>query len=299
MSKSESRGAGRSGGGIVDTCEALAFDDRRGNCLGGEEQFMRVIRNAKPVSIVAGSALLLEGGAGMWLAATAPAGPQNGRIVFLAFYIGVIGLIRGVVILSWDRRSKPMALMRAQAADALPFILPATVMVSELLSLPEITDPGRPYLWMGALLLGSAVISVAPAEKTDLLEIPPLRPGRFPDWLRWQKFGAGSLWIALIFTAMFFTWPRQLQTFTPLIIVLALAQAAVSVWRIIEHRQFSKVGVHLSGLQINWLRVIHVNRGHEAAVKELRTMYPKMGPAQADTIIENLYRAEALNGSNL
>ncbi|WP_442544914.1 hypothetical protein ACSBOX_04005 [Arthrobacter sp. KN11-1C] len=260
---------------------------------------MRVIRNPKLVSRVAGSALLLEGGAGMWLAATAPAGTQNGKFVFLAFYICVFGLIRGVVILSWDRRSKPMALMRAQAADAIPVILPATVMVSEFLSIPEITDPAGPYLWMGGLLLGSAVISVAPAEKTALLEIPPLRPGRFLDWLRWQKFGAGSLGLAFFFTAMFFTWPRQLPTFTPLIIVLALAQAAVSVWRIIEHRQFAKVGVHLSGLEINWLRVIHVSRGHEAAVKELRTMYPKMGPAQADTIIENLYRAEALNGPSL
>lgn len=260
---------------------------------------MRVIRNPKLVSRVAGSALLLEGGAGMWLAATAPAGPQNGRIVFLAFSIGVIGLIRGVVILSWNRRSKPMVLMRAQAADVLPVILPLAVFVSEFLSIPEITDPVRPYLWMGGLLLGLAVISVAPEEKTALLEIPPLRPGRFLDWLRWQKFGAGSLWIALIFTAMFFTWPRQLQASTLWIIVLAIAQAAVSVWQMIEHRRFSKVGVRLSGLEINWLRVIHVSRGHEAAVKELRTMYPKMGPAQADTIIENLYRAEALNGPSL
>jgi hypothetical protein len=259
---------------------------------------MRVIRNAKPVSIVAGSTLLLEGCAGMWFAATAPPGPENGRIVFLAFFSGVVGLIRGVVILSWDRRTKPMALMRAQAADALPVILPVAMFVSAFLFMPEMTDPARPYLWMGALLLGSAVISVVPADRVALSEIPPLRPGHFLDWLRWQDFGLRTLWISGFSTAMFFTWPRQFQTFTPLIIVLALAQAAVSLWQLIEHRQFSKFGVHLSGLQINWLRVIHVNRGHEAAVKELRMMYPKMGPTQADTIIENLYRAEALSGQS-
>jgi hypothetical protein len=84
-----------------------------------------------------------------------------------------------------------------------------------------------------------------------------------------------------------------------LIILLALAQATVSVWRIIEQRQFSKVAVRLSSLRINWLRVIHVSRGHEAAVKELHTMYPKIGPMQADVIIENLYRAEALSAPGL
>ncbi|MCZ9882369.1 hypothetical protein [Arthrobacter sp. B2a2-09] len=248
---------------------------------------------------MAGSTLLLEGCAGMWLAATAPAGPENGRIVFLSFSIAVVALIWGVIVLSWRLWSKPMVLVRAQAADAFPVILPVAVLVSGFLSVPEIADPARPYLWLGGLLLGSPAISVVSAEKATLSEIPPLRPGGFLDWLRWQNFGAVTLWLSIYFTAMFFYEPRRLDAFTPLIIVLALAQAAVSVWRIIEHRQFSKVEVRLSGLQINWLRVIHVSRGHEAAVKELRTMYPKMGPTQADTIIENLYRAEALNGPNL
>jgi hypothetical protein len=45
-------------------------------------------------------------------------------------------------------------------------------------------------------------------------------------------------------------------------------------------------------LQISWLRAIHVSRGHELAAKELRAMYPKISAMQADTIIENLYRAE-------
>ncbi|BAS16447.1 hypothetical protein AHiyo8_47500 [Arthrobacter sp. Hiyo8] len=254
---------------------------------------MRVIRNAKPVSIVAGSTLLLEGCAGMWLAATAPAGPENGRIVLLSFFDAVVALIWGVVILSWPFWSKQMVLVRVQPADAIPVILPLSVFLSVFLSLPWIADLSRPYLWMGGLLLASTAVSVLPAEKAALAEIPPLRRGAFLDWLRWQNFGAGSLWVSGFFTATFFLDSRRLDAFTPLIIVLALAQAIVSVWRIIEQRRFSKVGLRLSGLQINWLRVIHVSRGHEAAVKELRTMYPKIGPTQADIVIENLYRAEA------
>ena len=50
--------------------------------------------------------------------------------------------------------------------------------------------------------------------------------------------------------------------------------------------------MRLSGLQISWLRVIHIRRGHEAAVRELRTMYPRIGPWYADAVIENLYRTE-------
>jgi hypothetical protein len=80
--------------------------------------------------------------------------------------------------------------------------------------------------------------------------------------------------------------------FMPLIVVLAAAQATVSVWHIIEHHRFAKIGVRLSGLQINWLRVIPIKRGHEAAVRELRTMYPKIGPMHADTVIENLHRTQ-------
>ncbi|MFF2296895.1 hypothetical protein [Arthrobacter sp. NPDC058127] len=260
---------------------------------------MRVIRNAKAISIVAGSALVLEGCAGMWLAAAAPPGPENGRIVLLSFLYAVGALILGVVMLTWRYWSKPMVLVRAQVADAFPLILPIAVLVPGLLSVPEIADPARPYLWLGGLLLASTVISIATPENATLREIPPLRTGHFLDWLRWQNFGAGSLGASFLFTAAFFFDSHQHGDFTPLIIVLALAQATVSVWRIIEHRQFSKIGVRLSGLQINWLRVIHVSRGHEAAVKELRTMYPKIGPTLADTTIENLYRADAPSGSSL
>lgn len=151
---------------------------------------------------------------------------------------------------------------------------------------------GRSDLWMAALLLASAAMSVVPVEKAAPSEIPPLRPGRYLDWLRWQNFGAGTLLISFLFSALYFSYPLKSDAFAPLIVVLALAQATVSIWRIIEQRQVSKSGVHLSGLQISWLRVIHIRRGHEAAVRELRTMYPKIGPLQADSIIENLYRTE-------
>jgi hypothetical protein len=145
---------------------------------------------------------------------------------------------------------------------------------------------------MAGLLLAAAAVSVVPAKQAALLEIPPLRPGRYLDWLRWQNFGAGTLLLSILVPVMFLSYPLQSHAFAPLIVVLALAQATVSVWRIIEHRQLSKAGVHLSGLQISWLRVIHIKRGHEAAVKELRTMYPKISPLHAETIIENLYRTE-------
>lgn len=253
---------------------------------------MRVVAKPKPVSVMAGGALVIAGCFAMWHAAILSIGPEDGRSIVLSFFFAVFALIRGVVILSWNHRSKPMALMRMQAADALPGILPLAVVVSTVLSIPELADPARPYLWMAVLLLGSATISAAPAEQAALSEIPPLRPGGYLDWLRWQNFGASTLLLSILFTALFFSDPRRSDAFAPLIVVLALAQATVSVWRIIEHRQFSKAGVRLSGLQINWLRVIHIKRGHEAAVKELRTMYPKISPLDADTIIENLYRAE-------
>ncbi|MFB9818600.1 hypothetical protein [Arthrobacter ramosus] len=170
---------------------------------------MRVIRNAKPVSIVAGSTLVLEGCVGMWLAATAPAGPENGRIVLLSFFFAVVALIWGVVILSWRFWSKPMVLVRAQAADAIPVIWPLAVVSSPLLSAPGFSDPANPSLWMGGLLLASVAISVVPAEKAALLDIPPLRPGHFLDWLRWQNFGAGSLWVSGFFTATYFLDSRR------------------------------------------------------------------------------------------
>jgi hypothetical protein len=45
-------------------------------------------------------------------------------------------------------------------------------------------------------------------------------------------------------------------------------------------------------MQIVWLRAIHVNQGQEAAVKELRAMYPKIGTTHAERVIENLYQTE-------
>jgi uncharacterized membrane protein HdeD (DUF308 family) len=253
---------------------------------------MRVLTNPKPVAFTAGGALLIAGCLGIWHAAILSTGPEDGRSIGISYFLAIFALVRGVVILSWNHRSEPMALMRMQAADALQGILPLAFVAATLPSLPELVDPAQPYLWMAALLLASAAISAVPAEQAALSEIPPLRPGHYLDWLRWQNFGAGTLLFSILVTVMFFSNPAHPQAFAPLIVVLALAQAIVSVWRIIEHRQLSKAGVHLSGLQINWLRAIHIKRGHEAAVKELRTMFPKISPLHADTVVENLYRTQ-------
>jgi hypothetical protein len=253
---------------------------------------MRVVRNPKPVSVVVGGALVLAGCLGVWLAAMLQAGQEDARQIVFTVLFAAAAVIQGVVILSWDRRSKPTALMRAQAADTLPGILPLTVVGSAIIAMPEVADPANPALWFAGLVLASGSISVVPAEKAALSEVPPLRSVGVLNWLRWQDFGAGTLLLSIFLTATYYSDPRRFDAFTPLIVVLALAQALVSVWRILEHRQFSKVGVRLSGLQISWLRVIHVSRGHEAAAKELRAMYPKISSMQADTTVENLYRAE-------
>lgn len=253
---------------------------------------MRVLRNPKPVALTAGGALLIAGCLSIWHAAILSMGAEDGRSIVMSFFFAIFALVRGIVILSWNHRSEPMALMRMQAADALQGILPLAFFAATLQSLPELADPAQPYIWMAGLLLASAAISVAPVEQAALLEIPPLRPGHYLDWLRWQNFGAGTLLLSILVTGMFFSYPPQSQAFAPLIVVLALAQAIVSVWRIIEHRQLSKSGLRLSGLQISWLRVIHIRRGHEAAVKELRTMYPKISSLHADAVIESLYRTE-------
>lgn len=257
---------------------------------------MRVAKKPKRVSVMVGGALVITGCLGIWHAATLSNGPENGRSIVMSFFLAIFALVRGIVLLSWNHRSEPMVLMRMQAADALQGILPLAFFASSLVSVavhaPELADPAQPYLWMASLLLASAAISTVPAEQEALLEIPSLRPGRYLDWLRWQNFGAGTLLFSILVTVLFFSDPLQSYAFAPLIVMLALAQATVSVWRIIEQRQVSKAGVRLSGLQISWLRVIHIKRGHEAAVKELRMMYPKISPLHADTIIENLYRTE-------
>ncbi len=254
---------------------------------------MRVMRHPKPVSVAAGGVLVIAGCFGVWLAARLQAEQENARLIVFTILFAAAAVIRGVVILSWDRRSKPTALLRAQAADTLPVILPLTVTVPGIISVPDLADPANPALWLAGLFLVSAAISVVPAEKAALSEVPPLRSAGFLNWLRWQDFGAGTLLLSILLTATYFlSYPPRFDAFAPLIVVLALAQATVSVWRIIEHHQFSKAGVRLSGLQISWLRVIHVNRGHEAAAKELRAMYPKTSSMQADTIIENLHQAK-------
>ena len=269
----------------------MAFDDRTGSRPVTEGELpVREVRNAKPVSQVVGGGLVVIGGLGIWLAGVLSAGSGDGSSILFASFFAIFALIQGVRLLSWKRRSKPTALMRVQAADVLPGVLPLVVFASTILSVPRIADLDPPLWWMAGLVLAGATVSVVPEEKAVLLEIPALRRGRYLDWLRWQNFGAGTLGQSVLFAGMFFTSPRPPESVTPLIVVLAAAQAAVSVWRIVEHRQFAKAGVHLSGLQVSWLRVIHIRRGHEAAVRELRTMYPKIGPWHAETVIENLYR---------
>lgn len=263
----------------------------RGRALSGRGELpVREVRNAKPVSQVVGGGLVVTGGLGIWLASVLSAGSGDGSSILFASFFAIFALIQGVLLLSWNRRSKPTALMRVQAADVLPGVLPLVVFASTILSVPRIADLDPPLWWIAGLVLAGATVSVVPEEKAVLWEIPPLRRGRYLDWLRWQNFGAGTLGQSVLFAGMFFTSPRPPEVVTPLIVVLAAAQAAVSVWRIVEHRQFAKAGVHLSGLQVSWLRVIHIRRGHEAAVRELRTMYPKIGPWHAETVIENLYR---------
>jgi hypothetical protein len=182
--------------------------------------------------------------------------------------------------------------MRPQAADAILGILPAAVFGSIFVARPEILDPARPPFWLLGLFLGSIAIAVVPAEKVLLSEVPPLRSVGFLDWLRSQNFGVGTLLFSILLTALYFTSPLRLDALTPLVVVLAFAQAMVSIWRIVEQRHFSKAGPRLSGTQIVWLRAIHVNQGHEAAVKELRAIYPKISTTHAETVIENLYRTE-------
>ncbi|MGA7207123.1 MAG: hypothetical protein WBX27_21125, partial [Specibacter sp.] len=252
---------------------------------------MRMVRKAKAVSLVVGGGLTAAGCLGLGLAALLAGREEDGRNVWFALLPAVVALIIGLNILTYDRRSKPSVLMRMQMADVLPGLLPVTVFASIMLSMPRLADPARPYLWVALLLVGSLAISVVPAERAVRPEIPKLRPGQYLDWLRRQNFGAGTLLFSIAVTAMYFTNPGRVSALTPLVVVLATAQAAVSVWRIIEHLTFAKSGVRLSGLQISWLRAIHVQQGHEAAVLELRTMCPKIGPADADSVIENLHRA--------
>jgi hypothetical protein len=135
-------------------------------------------------------------------------------------------------------------------------------------------------------------ISVRPAETALLAEVPPLGSVSFLNWMRSQNFGVGTLLVAILYSGMYITSPLRVDALTLLIIMLAVAQGAVSIWRILEQHQMSKAGPRLAGTQIVWLRAIHVNQGHEAAVKELRAMYPKIGTTQAERVIENLYRTE-------
>ncbi|CAM3229367.1 hypothetical protein PSET11_00902 [Arthrobacter ulcerisalmonis] len=145
---------------------------------------------------------------------------------------------------------------------------------------------------MLALVLGSTVLSVQPADRARLLEIPRLGSVSFPDWVRSMEFGLSTLVLAILFMTTYFISPFRNDVLTPVIAVLALVYVSLSIWRIVEKYQVSKAGPSLSQMQIIWLRAIHVNQGHEAAIKELRSINPKMGTTQAERVVENLYRAE-------
>lgn len=271
----------------------MRLGSKRVAVLGrGGTVFMRVVRNAKRVSVLGGGVLVVASGVGLWRTAVLLNQQQIGRVTALTGMFAVWLFIQGCIILLWDRRSTPTVLMRPQPADALWAILPVVAFGSLLVPLPEVRDPANLPFWLLILVLGSLTLSVKPAESAPLSEIPPLHSMSFLDWVRIQNFGTGSLFIAAWFTVMYFTSPLRTDTWTPLVVTIALAQRAVSVWRIVEQHQVSKAGLRLSGMQITWLRAMHVNQGEGAAVKELRLMYPKIGTTYAERVIENLYRTQ-------
>lgn len=253
---------------------------------------MRVIRNAKRVSILGGGVVVVAAGFALWRAAVLLNENENGRVAAFTAGFAAMALIQGCIILFWDRGSTPTVLMRPQAADALLAILPAAVIGSFFIALPELRDPASPPFWSLVLFLGSMAISVKPAETALLSEVQPLASTSFVDWIRSQNFGVGTLLIAIWFTVMYLITPLRADAWTPVVVTLALAQGAVSIWRIVEQHHMSRRGLRLSGMQIIWLRAIHVNQGHEAAVRELRAMYPKIGTTHAGRVIENLYQTE-------
>ncbi|MFY9636133.1 MAG: hypothetical protein WAL27_15535 [Cellulosimicrobium cellulans] len=245
------------------------------------------------MSVIGGGVVVVAASLGLWRAAML-LDEQEDSVRSAAFTAGfaAMAFIQGCIILFWDRRSTPSVLMRPQAADAILAILPAAVIGSLFVAVPEIRYPANPPFWSLILFLSSMAITAKPAETALLSEVPPLGSLRFLDWVRSLDFGVGTLFAAILLTGMYFTFPVRVDALTPLIIMLALAQAVVSIWRIVEQHQFSKTGPRLSGLQVIWLRAVHVNQGHGAAVKELRAMYPKIGTTHAERAIEDLYQTE-------
>ncbi|WP_461186777.1 hypothetical protein [Arthrobacter sp. Z4-13] len=253
---------------------------------------MRVIRNAKRVSVLGGGIVVIAAGFCLWQAAVLLNENANGRVAAFTAGFAAMAIIQGCVILFWDRRSSPTVLMRPQLADAFLAVFPAAVVGSVFAAVPELRDPGSPPFWSLVLFLSSLAISVKPAESALLAEVPPMESMSFLDWMRSQDFGMGTLLIVIWFTVLYLITPLRADAWTFLIFTLGFAQAMVSIWRIAEQHQMSKRGLRLSGMQIVWLRAIHVNQGHEAAVKELHIMYPKIGATHAERVIENLYQTE-------
>ncbi|MFF1880199.1 hypothetical protein ACFVVC_01855 [Pseudarthrobacter sp. NPDC058196] len=256
---------------------------------------MRVIRNAKRVSVLGGGVVVVAAGIGLWRAAVLLNGNSHSRAAGLTFVFASAAFIQGCVILLWDRRSTPSALMRPQAADALMAIFPLTVAGAFFLPLPEVRDPASPPFWLLLLALCSMTLSVKPADSAPLSEIPPLHSMNFVDWIRIQNFGARTLVITIWLTVLYLSSSLRVDTWTPLVIAVAIVHAAVSIWRLVEQHQMSKTGLQLSGMQIIWLRAVHVSQGQAAAIKEFRVMYPKIGITQAERVIENLYRTQEVH----
>lgn len=250
---------------------------------------MRVIRHAKRVSVVWGGLVVIAGGFGLWRAAVLLNEPEPGRVAALTGIFAAVAFIQGFIILLWDRRSTPSALVRPQAADALVAVLPVVVIVPSLAALPEVRDPAGSPFWLLILALGSMTVSVMPARTAHVSEIPPLRSMKFLDWVRIQNFGAGTLFIAVWCVVLYLVSPPGVDTWLPLVITVAAAQAGVSMWRMVEQHHLSRTGLRLRATQVIWLRAVHTNLGHSAAVRELRLMYPKIGTAHAERVIEGLY----------
>lgn len=253
---------------------------------------MREVRHAKRVSVIAGGAIVLAASLGLWRTAVLAGEQEGGMVAALTAAFASLAFFRGCLILSWNARAARTVLMRAQPADAVAVFLPVGMLATTILGHPELRDPGSSPIWALALLLGSTVLSVQPAETALLSEVPRLGSVSFLDWLRSMDFGFVTLVAAILSLAIYFLAPLRNDALTWLITVLTLAYASLSIWRIVEKYQVSKAGPRLSQMQIIWLRAIHVNQGHEAAIKELRSINPKMGTTQAERVVENLYRAE-------
>jgi hypothetical protein len=102
---------------------------------------MQAIRNAKQVSVICGGVVVAAAGLCLWRAAILLNDHDSVRAAGFTAGFAAMAFIQGCVILFWDRRSAPAVLMRPQMADLILAILPAAVLASIFVALPEIRDP--------------------------------------------------------------------------------------------------------------------------------------------------------------